>query len=404
MKSKTARLPKSPSYDKFLKPASHILPIIIVSQFACTSLWFAGNSIIEELTLKTGLGNEIIGYVLSSVQFGFIIGTLVFAVFMIADRFSPTKVFMICSILGALSNLVLLSDEISKWTLLLARFGTGFFLAGIYPVGMKIAADYYEKGLGRALGYLVGALVLGTSFPYLFSGTDWGSNPDLVVKTTSLLAVIGGLLIWLLVPNGPFRKPSVELHLKAGPKLFTISPFKKAAFGYFGHMWELYAFWAFTPLAIQTFNSINTQQLSVPLWTGIIIALGGLSCMLGGIVSQQFSSKKIASISLFSSGVFCLLSPLLFQAPLYFFLIGWCIWGMAVTADSPQFSNLVAGALPNELKGTGLTLVNCIGFAISIVSIQLLSFLSNGLETKYLFLILAIGPLLGLWQLVNKSH
>ncbi len=385
-----------------MRPAPHILPILIVSQFACTSLWFAGNSIIEELTLKTGLGSEIIGYVLSSVQLGFIVGTLVFALLMIADRFSPATVFMVCSVLGALCNLSLLSEDISKWTLLLARFGTGFFLAGIYPVGMKIAADYYEKGLGRALGYLVGALVLGTAFPYVFGGTDWGKNPDMIIKATSILALCGGLLIWLFVPNGPFRKPSSELQLKAGPQLFRISVFRRAALGYFGHMWELYAFWAFTPLAIQTFNEINDEHLSVSLWTGVIIALGGLSCMVGGLISQQKGSKPVAVTALFLSGVFCLLSPLLFQTQTHLFLIGWCLWGMAVTADSPQFSSLVASAIPNELKGTGLTLVNCLGFAISIVSIQLLAYLSNHIAIHLLFLILALGPILGLSQMIKK--
>lgn len=381
----------------------HILPVIIGAQFASTSLWFAGNSIIEALTLKTGLGTEIMGYVLSSVQLGFITGTLLFALLMIADRFSPSRVFLICAFLGAFANLMLLSEEISKWTLLLARFATGFFLAGIYPIGMKIAADYYEKGLGRALGYLVGALVLGSAFPYLLSGTDWGSNPDLVIKATSSLAAIGGLLIWFFVPNGPYRKPSTELQLSAGATLFKISGFRKAAAGYFGHMWELYAFWAFTPLAIQTFNGMNDLTLSTPFWTGIIIAFGGVSCMIGGIVSQFTGSKKVASYALFVSGAFCLLSPLLFQASTSAFLVGWCFWGVAVTADSPQFSNLVAGALPNELKGTGLTLVNSIGFAVSILSIQLLTYLADTTSTNYLFLILAVGPIVGLWQLIKKS-
>lgn len=357
---------------------------------------------IEELTLKTGLGNEIIGYVLSSVQLGFITGTLVFALLMIADRFSPSRVFMICALLASLCNLVLLSDEISKGVLLSVRFGTGFFLAGIYPIGMKIAADYYEKGLGKALGFLVGALVLGTALPYLVSGTAFGSDPDIVIKTVSTLSVFGGVLLWIFVPNGPFRKPSTKLQLNAGAALFQISGYRKAAFGYFGHMWELYAFWAFTPLAIQTFNSYHSATLSVPLWTGIVIALGGISCIWGGLIAQKKGSHKVAATALALSGLFCLLSPFLFELPIVVFLIGWCLWGMAVTADSPQFSNLVASAIPAELKGTGLTLVNCIGFAISILSIQLLSYLSESLNPKHLFLILAIGPLLGLINLGKK--
>jgi len=386
-----------------LRPKPHILPTIILSQFACTTAWFAGNAISDELIAKTGLGTEIIGFVLSSVQAGFIIGTLVFAILMIADRFSPSRVFMVCAILVAFCNLLLLSEEISKWMLLSIRFGTGFFLAGIYPVGMKIAADYYEKGLGKALGFLVGALVLGTALPYLVSGTNWGNNPDTIIKTVSVLSILGGLSLFILVPNGPYRKASTQLQLNAGSKLFKIVGFRKAAFGYFGHMWELYAFWAFTPFAIQTFNLLNSETHSIPLWTGIIIALGGLSCGIGGIVSQKIGSKKVATLALTLSGMLCLLSPFLFQLPSFLFLSGWCLWGMAVTADSPQFSNLVAGAIPNELKGTGLTLVNCMGFALSIVSIQILSFLASTINPKHLFILLSIGPILGLVAL-RKSH
>lgn len=382
---------------------SHILPTIIVSQFACTSLWFAGNAIIDELTVKTGMGNEIVGYVISSVQFGFITGTMVFAFLMIADRFSPSKVFIICAILAAICNSILLYEHLTQLLLLSTRFGTGFFLAGIYPVGMKIAADYYEKGLGKALGFLVGALVLGAAFPYMINGTEWGSSYTTVIKATSILAVLGGFAMWILVPNGPYRQPSTQLQLWAGPALFRITAFRKAAFGYFGHMWELYAFWAFTPLAIQTFNQLNGNSLSVPLWTGISISLGALSCVFGGYASLRIGSYRVASRALLFSGMACLLSPLLFKVPSFIFLIGWFLWSMAVTVDSPQFSNLVAKAIPSELKGTGLTLVNSIGFAISILSIQLVSFLTDIINPIYLFSFLAIGPIFGLLSLWKKS-
>ncbi|MEL6918987.1 MAG: MFS transporter [Bacteroidota bacterium] len=369
-----------------MKPKTHILPIIIVSQFACTSLWFAGNAIVGELSEKTGLGNEIMGYVLSSVQFGFIIGTLAFALLMIADRFSPSRVFMVSAFLAALCNTLLLWDTISSVELILARFGTGFFLAGIYPVGMKIAADYYEKGLGKALGYLVGALVLGTAFPYLIRGSEWGHNHTVVIKTTTLLAISGGLLLWFLVPNGPYRKRSRRLDLKAGFRLFKIAAFKKAAFGYFGHMWELYAFWAFTPVALKTFNAHHGSNIPVALWTFIIIAIGGFSCIWGGYASLRKGSKKVAIIALSISGICCLLSPALFQLPIIVFLAIWCLWGMAVIADSPQFSTLVAANAPSNLKGTGLTLVNCLGFAISIVSIQLLSYGADKIDPIFIFM------------------
>ena len=322
---------------------------------------------------------------------------------MIADRFSPSRVFLLCAFLASLSNLFLILPNLNVFGLLFARFSTGFFLAGIYPVGMKIAADYYEKGLGKALGFLVGALVLGTAFPFLINGTSWGNHPDSVIKITSGITSIGGLLMFVLVPNGPFRVVSPTLKLDAGPKLFRNSEFRKAAFGYFGHMWELYAFWAFTPVAILWFNSDTGSEISVALWTGIIIALGGVSCAFGGIVSQKIGSKKVAIIALSMSGLLCLISPFLFSLPSPIFLLGWCLWGIAVTADSPQFSNLVASSVTPELKGTALTLVNCIGFAITIFSIELLGLLQNTIPIYLLFIPLAIGPILGVYNLMDKK-
>ncbi len=322
---------------------------------------------------------------------------------MIVDRFSPSKVFLVCALLAASCNMVLLTDNISKSGLLTARFGTGFFLAGIYPVGMKIAADYYERGLGKALGYLVGALVFGKAFPYLIKSLEFGNDFESVIKTTSVLAAMGGLLLWSLIPNGPYRKPSKKLRLRAGHELFKIPSFRKAAFGYFGHMWELYAFWGFVPFAIHTFNSYGSHELFVPLWASIIIVVGGVSCILGGHLSLRHGSKNVAVVSLVISGTFCLISPVLFSFSPNIFLTAFVLWGMAVTADSPQFSSMVASVVPTELKGTALTLVNCIGFAISILSIQLLSFLTDILNSTYLFVILAIGPIMGLLSLRTKK-
>ncbi len=385
-----------------MRPQPYILPIIILAQFTCTAVWFAGNAVVDELALRTGFGTELTGYILSAVQLGFILGALTFALLMVADRFSPSRVFLTCAILAALCNLILLSESISKTLLLTARFGTGFFLAGIYPVGMKIAADYYEKGLGKALGYLVGALVFGKALPYAIKSLEFVNNFETVIKITSAMAVSGGVLLWALVPDGPFRKPSKRLRLLAGPDLFKIVGFRKAAFGYFGHMWELYAFWGFVPFALHTFNSLGKHNLNVSLWVALIIAFGGVSCIWGGHLSLRYGSKRVAVLSLFSSGVLCLVSPLLFQLHPFLFLCAFCLWGMVVSADSPQFSTLVASSVPSELKGTALTLVNCMGFAISILSIELVSFLSNRIDPIYLFPILAFGPMFGLLGLHRK--
>jgi predicted MFS family arabinose efflux permease len=378
-----------------------VLPIIIFAQFACTSLWFASNAVVGDLQTALQLAEGVIGHITAAVQFGFIAGTLVFAILTISDRFSPSSVFLVCAFAGAITNLGILLAT-GFWSLMLLRIATGFMLAGIYPVGMKIASDYYEKGLGKALGWLVGALVVGTGFPHLLK-TLSGSFPwQSVVIGTSVIAVIGGLSIGLLVPDGPFRKPSSQPDFKAFFEVFKVPSFRAAAFGYFGHMWELYTFWAFVPvilLAYQEMHPSFTGDLS--LWSFLIIAIGGISCGIGGIISLKIGSRKVAMTALFASGICCLLSPFLFQLPVVLFLILLLFWGMAVITDSPQFSTLVAQSAPKTNIGTALTIVNSIGFAITIVSIQLVNYLSQLIPIQFLFLILVAGPLLGLLSMRN---
>ncbi|KAA1248017.1 MFS transporter [Aquimarina sp. RZ0] len=380
-----------------MKPKFYILPVIIIAQFFCTSLWFAGNAVIDDLAAQFSVKFNILGYLLSSVQLGFIIGTLTFALLTLSDRFSPSKIFMVCAILGALSNIVLLIPNITVFNLLTARFGTGFFLAGIYPVGMKIASDYYKEGLGKALGYLVGALVLGTALPHLLKSLSWNGDYYIVIQATSLLALIGGLLIYFFVPNGPYRKSVSKLQLGVITELFSIISFRKAALGYFGHMWELYTFWGFVPLILKTY--VHHKQLTIPVsfWSFIVIAVGFISCILGGYISLRIGSRKVARYSLILSGIFCICSPLLFELSIDLFLTALCLWGMVVISDSPQFSTLAAAAAPAQLRGTGLTIINSIGFAITIVSIQLLSFLIELIEPTYLYIFLGIGPIVGLY-------
>lgn len=386
-----------------MRPKKFILPIIVIAQFCCTSLWFAGNGVMLDLISTFGLSPGDLGTLTSVVQLGFMLGTLVFAILSVADRFAPSKVFFYCAVLASISNLGVIWEGNQLSTLLGFRLVTGFFLAGIYPVGMKIAADYYQTGLGKSLGFLVGALVVGTAFPHLLKGFT-GSIPwQWVLNTTSALAVIGGLLMLILVPNGPYRKASSRVQLSAFFKVFANSNFRSAAFGYFGHMWELYAFWAFVPILLQTYLNLHpSTSYSIPSLSFAIIAIGGLACVLGGYLSQRWGVKKIAKLSLLLSGICCLLSPfLLAQGSSTVFIIFLLFWGMAVIADSPLFSTLVAQNAPLELKGTALTIVNCIGFALTIVSIQWLNILQHT-RPYSAYVLLALGPILGILALAVK--
>lgn len=376
----------------------NILLIIVIAQFCCTSLWFAGNGVMSDLVANFDLSRDALGDLTSAVQFGFISGTLSFAMLSIADRFSPSKVFFASAILGALFNLGTIWSGNTFLSLLILRFMTGYFLAGIYPVGMKIAADYFSKGLGKSLGFLVGALVLGTAFPHLLNSLGANLPWRFVLITTSALAIAGGVMIFFFVPDGPFRKPSQKIELKGFLKVFKSKPFRIAAFGYFGHMWELYAFWAFVPVMLQNFIQSNVDlQLNTAFWAFLIIGLGGLACVIGGYLSQSFGAQKVAFLALLLSGLCCLLSPFVFQSGSLLLCLGFLIfWGLVVIADSPLFSTLVAQNAIAEVKGTALTIVNCIGFSITIISIQLINYLSNYLSPEYLFLVLVIGPAAGL--------
>ncbi|NQZ75721.1 MAG: MFS transporter [Ekhidna sp.] len=382
-------------------PARHILPTIVLAQFFCTSLWFAGNAVMPDLADKLNLLPSDVGIMTSSVQFGFILGTLFYAIFTIADRFNPSTVFFISAFLGALSNVCLVLD-ISFYGVLSFRFLTGFFLAGIYPVGMKIAADYYEKGLGKALSFLVGALVLGTAFPHLVASFDAGVSWEMVVWITSGLAVIGGLLIKLFVGEGPYRKIGLKPNFSEIGSVFKDRSFRSAAFGYFGHMWELYAFWAFVPFLLLQ-NDASREELNLlSSQSFMVIAVGTIACFIGGYISERYGAQRTARTFLVLSGVCCLLSPFAMQLTPTIFLVFLLFWGMVVIADSPLFSSLVAQRANPSLKGTALTLVNNIGFTITIFSIQLLSYLSIRMDGRYIFLCLALGPLFGVLSLVRQ--
>ena len=383
-----------------------ILPVLIFSQFAGTSLWFAGNAIISDLQLYWNLDPASIGYVTSSVQFGFIAGTLCFAFFAISDLFSPRKVFFICSILGALANLNIYLFADGLTSLLIFRFLTGFFLAGIYPVGMKIASGWYKEGLGQAMGFLVGALVLGTAFPHLIKGLGETLHWNSVIISVSLICVLGGLLMFLLVPDGPYLFKGTKFNYKAIYLIFKSKDLRAASFGYFGHMWELYTMWAFIPVLLAAYSRLHGNEINISIWSFILISCGAVGCFLGGVVSKKSGSASVAFYQLIVSGLCCLISPLIFEFPALLFFIILIIWGTTVAGDSPQFSTLTAQTAPKEYVGSALTIVTSIGFFITIFSIEFVNYIINYLDPKYVFILLTPGPILGLiyfWPLYKKQ-
>ncbi len=381
----------------------HVLPIIVLAQFAGTSLWFAINAVMPDLQIQMGWPASDVGRLTSALQLGFIAGTLVFAVLAIADRFSSRRVFLICSLAGSMCTLGALTQIDDFLALLMWRATTGFFLAGIYPVGMKIASQWFPKGLGVALGWLVGALVLGSASAHgiraLSSQLPWST----VMLSVAGLAAAGGLMLYALIPEPPQKTTQAkQLQWQALASLWTDWRVRSSVLGYFGHMWELYTLWVLAPLILAT--RFEGTQLSIAAFS--VIGVGALGCILGGLGAKLWGSAKVATLQLGISGLCCLLAPWLMSAPLEWMMAWLLIWGVTVAGDSPQFSTLTASNAPPHAVGSVLTLTNCIGFGISIVSIELFTNLAKWHDLSTLLPWLGLGPLLGIWAmrpLLKKS-
>ena len=374
----------------------HVLPIIVLAQFAGTSLWFAVNAVMPDLQNQMGWPASDVGRLTSALQLGFIAGTLVFAVLAIADRFSSRRVFLICSLAGSMCTLGALAQVDDFLALLMWRATTGFFLAGIYPVGMKIASQWFPKGLGVALGWLVGALVLGSASAHgiraLSSQLPWST----VMLSVAGLAAAGGLILYVLIPEPPQKTTQAkQLQWQALASLWTDWRVRSSVLGYFGHMWELYTLWVLAPLILAT--RFEGTQLSMAAFS--VIGVGALGCILGGLGAKRWGSAKVATLLLGISGMCCLLAPWLMFAPLEWMMAWLLVWGVTVAGDSPQFSTLTASNAPPQAVGSVLTLTNCIGFGISIVSIELFTHLAKWHDLSTLLPWLGLGPLLGIWAM-----
>ncbi|MEZ0610666.1 MFS transporter [Fibrella sp. WM1] len=377
------------------------LAIIVFAQFAGTSLWFAGNAVLPDLQRLLNVP-ALNGWITSAVQLGFVLGTLLYALFAIPDRFPTTRVFMVSVALAALVNVGWLALPLRAETVLVSRFLTGFFLAGVYPVGMKIAADWFRPVLGRAMGFLVGALVVGTAFPHLLRGLGTSLPYSLITGAVSGLALLGGLLLLLFIPSKPVSSTmtatkSQSFGLDSLQTLARSSAFRPAMLGYFGHMWELYTVWAFLPTLVSLYAAHHpTQPINASLWSFGAIAAGAVGCILGGYVALRVGSERVARGLLITSGLCLLLVPFLLDLPPFAFAMFLFIWGLAAAGDSPQFSTLVASLTPPDQRGSLITLVVSIGFLLTVLSIQLMAWLVAELgPSVWLFWLLLPGPLLG---------
>ena len=376
----------SPGFASFL---------IVFAELLGTSLWFSINSVADNLMSTWDINLAGIGLLTNAVQLGFVAGTLIFAFGGIADRFRPSRIFSLCALLGALFNglFALYAESILLGSVL--RFLVGVCLAGIYPIGMKLIITWDPEKASQRLAQLVGMLILGTALPHAtrYFGVDWPWQ--LVILFSSILALLAMIMIFWL-GDGPHLKMTGQSNIKpiSIRNIFTIPRYRSSAFGYFGHMWEVYAFWAMVPMLVAVTHQIsNPTDLSG--FAFVVIAMGAVGCFIGGQLSKTISSSRVASYALGLSGFCCLIYPWVKEAPLLLQLLFWAIWGMSAAADSPQLSAISAKACPPEIVGTALTIQNAIGFGITMISIQLCTVLIPYLN-NYISWVLLPGPVIGL--------
>jgi adenylate kinase family enzyme/MFS family permease len=385
-------------------PASHrALRLVSLAIFLASSTWFSGTAAAPALKSLWRLGNAQSVWLTISVQLGFVAGTFVYAVFNLADIFPARRVFAFSALAGAAGNaaFALLANGFGSG--LAFRFLTGVSLAGVYPVGMKIVAQWHRTGLGRHLSRLTAALTLGSSLPFLLFAAGGRLAPRPLLLAASMLAAGGAALVGWGLGDGPYLRAAAPFDWKAAARMFRIRAFRRQAFGYFGHMWELYAFWSlsagFWGAALAGAPWAGGGSLSLIIF--LIFLAGAVGCLAAGAASRRFGELAAARAALWISGLCCALSPFIFELPSGVIIPCALVWGAAVIADSAQFSGLAAGVCEPAYTGTALTVQNGIGFALTVVSIQLVSAAAPLLGWRWAFLLLLPGPIVGAWALTS---
>jgi MFS family permease len=376
--------------------ALRALALLAAALVLSMTTWFSATAVVPQLSAEWDLGNTAAAWLTIAVQVGFVAGALAGSALSVADVFPPRFVILAGALGAAAANLVLVAAD-GPEAGIAARFATGFFLAGVYPPALKLASTWFRRGRGTALGIVVGALTLGSAVPHLVNGLG-GLDWQLVVWVTSTLTAAGGLLVFFGVPEGPYSFPSARFDPRQAALVLRNRGVRLASLGYFGHMWELYAMWAWF---LVFFATVAADGSAAAYATFAVIGAGAAGCWVGGLLGDRWGRPETTAAMMAVSAGCALAIGLVAEVSATLVLALGLVWGFAVVADSAQFSTLVTELAEQAYVGTALGLQMAVGFALTVPTIWLLPFLEDEVGWRWAFVFLVPGPVLGILAMLR---
>ncbi len=377
------------------------LTIIALSQLLVLTLWFSATAVSPSLESEWGLTTGQASWLTLAVQIGFVVGAFVSALVNLSDVVNARTLFLVATVAASAANAALLLLGDSPFTeAVILRFIVGVALAGVYPAGLKAMSGWFQKRRGMALGVLVGALTVGSATPHLIRsfGLEWRS----VIGVVSILALIGGFALWKFVADGPYETAPSPFSVAMVGRVVRNRGVRLSTYGYLGHMWELYAMWAWTAAFLAASSeAAGISDSWVPTATFAIIAIGGAGSWVAGILADRHGKELVAGGAMAISGTCAALTPLVFGLTPWIVVPVFLVWGTTVVADSAQFSALVTETADDEYRGTALTLQTAVGFLLTLVTIRGVPWIADAVGWQWSFLWLAVGPVLGILAMVK---
>jgi MFS family permease len=379
------------------------LAVLCLCAVAALALWFSATAVVPALAAEYALSGFSQSLLTSAVQGGFVVGSLLSAALGLADRLDPRRFFMAASVVGALANLAILWVEPTSAWVVVFRFITGASMAGVYPVGMKLASTWARADMGLMVGLLVGAVTLGSAMPHLFNalgGIDWRFT--LAAASASALLAAAAINFCGI---GPTIQTASRFHPSDILSAWRDKPLRLANLGYLGHMWELFAMWAWIGVFLRASFSLSLAPGDAPAAAKLVafatIGVGALGCLVGGAFADRMGRTTLTILAMAVSGACALTVGFLYGGSPWLLVVLCLIWGVAVVADSAQFSACVAELCERHLVGTMLTLQTALGFSLTLVTIHLMPLWVEWMGWRYAFAPLAIGPIWGVWAMVR---